>query len=54
MPKTSLTDELPSLAVTLTSMLLALEAPGVPEKVRVAGLKDSHEGKGNPVARAAL
>jgi hypothetical protein len=53
MLKTSLAVKLPSLAVTLISMLPALEAPGVPAKVRVVGLNDSHDDKADPLAVAA-
>ncbi len=44
MSKVSLTESLASLAVTFTDTVSA--AVGVPEKVRVAAVKLSHEGSG--------
>ncbi len=42
--KVSLTESVPSLAVTFTETVSTSAACGVPEKVRVAGVKLSHEG----------
>jgi hypothetical protein len=51
--KLSETFKLPSLAVTLISSE-ANPAGGVPVNVPVAGLKVSHRGSGEPLARVAL
>ena len=42
--KVSLTESVPSLAVTFTETVLASAAAGVPENVRVAASKLSHKG----------
>ena len=45
MSKVSLTDSLPSLAVTFTETVPKSAACGVPENVRVTASKLSHEGR---------
>ena len=52
MSKVSLTESLASLAVTFTETVPA--AVGVPEKVRVAALKLSHEGSAELSASVAV
>ena len=52
MSKVSLTDSLASLAVTFTEKVPA--SVGVPEKVRVAALKLSHEGSAVSSASVAV
>ena len=52
MSKVSLTESLASLAVTFTDTVSA--AVGVPEKVRVAAVKLSHEGSGVASASVAV
>ena len=42
--KVSLTESVPSLAVTFTETVSTSAACGVPENVRVAAAKPSHEG----------
>ena len=54
MSKVSLTESVPSLAVTLTDSLPRLAACGVPEKVRVAAVKVSHEGRAEPLDLVAV
>ena len=44
----------PSVAVTLTEMVPTSALSGVPEKVPVAALKLSQEGRAAPVSRVAL
>ena len=39
----------PSLAVTFTAMVPTSELVGVPEKVRVEALNESHEGRDDPL-----
>ena len=50
MSKVSLTEALPSLAVTFTETVATSAVWGVPEKVRVLVLKLSHEGNAVPSA----
>ena len=54
MSKVSLTEALPSLAVTFTETVPTSAACGVPEKVRVLALKLSHEGNAVPSACVAV
>ena len=54
MAKVSLTDGLPSLAVTFTETVSTSAACGVPEKVRVLAVKLSHEGNAVPSACVAV
>ena len=44
----------PSLAVTFTAMVPTSEFAGVPENVLVEVLKESHEGREEPLARVAV
>ena len=44
----------PSLAVTFTAMVPTSEFVGVPEKVRVEALKESHEGREDPLDNVAV
>ena len=52
--KVSLTDRLPSLAVTLTATVPTSLEVGAPLKLRVPALKLSHAGSAVPSARVAL
>ena len=48
MSKVSLTESAPSLAVTVTDSVPRSAVCGVPEKVREAAVKVSHEGRAVP------
>ena len=52
--KVSDTVAVPSLAVTFTAMVPTSELVGVPEKVRVEVLKESHEGRDDPLDSVAV
>ena len=52
--KVSDTEAVLSLAVTLTAMVPTSELVGVPVKVRVEALKDSQEGRDDPLDKVAV
>ena len=52
--KVSETEAVPSLAVTLTAMVPTSELVGVPVKVRVEALKESQEGRDDPLDKVAV